>query len=272
MDAQVITPSATDALDVKKATGAKTIVRPRLWEVDTLRGIAVVAMVFFHLMWDLQFFGLTDVDVFSPGWQMFARSIGSTFIFLMGMSLTLDAARNATDARNVWRRNLKRGVMVFGAGMLVTLATFFVVGDEFVRFGILHLIGVSIILATPFLWAPAAVSAIAGVIVILAGAYVQTGNVTTSFAWLIPFGIVPAGVNMVDYYPLLPWFGLALLGIAAGKTFYPQAVRQFDLPEMGAATPVRAMRLLGRHSLKIYLLHQPILIAILLAARFLRLI
>ena len=65
----------------------------RLWEVDTLRGIAIVLMVIYHFVWDLSYFGLYSVNVFSMPWQIFARSIGSTFIFLLGLSLTLSYSR-----------------------------------------------------------------------------------------------------------------------------------------------------------------------------------
>ncbi len=64
-------------------TAART--RARLWEIDVARGVAVVLMVYFHLMWDLQFLGLSSVNVFSVPWQAFARGIGSSFAFLMGL-------------------------------------------------------------------------------------------------------------------------------------------------------------------------------------------
>lgn len=70
----------------------------RLWELDALRGLAVVLMVVFHLTWDLQFLGLVAVDVFSRPWQIFARGIGSLFIFLLGVSLVLSSARDGARA------------------------------------------------------------------------------------------------------------------------------------------------------------------------------
>jgi uncharacterized membrane protein len=237
---------------------------PRLWEVDTVRGLAVLAMIFFHFMWDLQFFGLTNVDVFSPPWQLFARGIGTTFMFVMGVSLTLDAARFAGNSREIWRRNLKRGLMIFGAGLLVTLATFFVVGNSFVRFGILHLAGASIILATPFVNRRAAVPLVAGVVLIALG--FVFGNLSAPDPWFIPLGIQQAGVEMVDYYPLVPWFGVVLLGVAFGAWAYPNKQRRFHVPDWGSAWPARALQWMGRHSLAIYLLHQPILIALIFIA------
>lgn len=256
---------ATRAITSPAVAAARS---PRLWEVDAVRGVAVLAMVFFHLMWDLQFFGYTDVDVFSAPWQTFARIIGSTFMFVMGVSLTLDAHKYERDARLHWRHNFGRGASIFGAGMLVTLATYVVVGEQYVRFGILHLAGVSIILATPFVRARTWLSALAGVTVIAAGAYLQT--LAAPFPWLIPFGVRQAGVNMVDYYPLLPWFGVVLLGIVFGRVAYPEGVRRFPLPKLKLSIAGRGLRVLGQHSLAIYLLHQPVLIALLLVAQLAR--
>jgi uncharacterized membrane protein len=73
---------------------------------------------------------------------------------------------------------------------------------------------------------------------------------------------------MVDYYPVLPWFGLALLGIFTGYSLYPQGVRRFSLPDGSAFPPFQALRFLGRHSLLIYVIHQPILIGLLMALGF----
>jgi uncharacterized membrane protein len=237
---------------------------PRLWEVDSARGVAVLAMIFFHFMWDLQFFGLTNVDVFSAPWQAFARGIGTTFMFVMGVSLTLDAARYTGNRKAIWKRNLKRGLMIFGAGMLVTLATRFVVGNEFVRFGILHLAGASIILATPFVNRRTVVPLIAGVILLAVG--VLSGRLSAPYPWLIPLGIREAGIDMVDYYPLVPWFGVVLLGVAFGAWAYPQKQRRFTVPDWGGNWPARLLQFIGRHSLAVYLLHQPILIALIFIA------
>lgn len=231
----------------------------RFWEVDALRGMAVLAMIFFHFMWDLQFFELTGINVFSVPWQLFARAIGATFMFVMGVSLMLDASKYEGSLQHVWRRNLKRGLTVFGAGMLVTVVTLLAVGNEFVRFGILHLAGISIIFATTFVRQPARLSLWTGFILIATGWLV--GGISVSSPWLIPLGIQQSNERMVDYYPVLPWFGVVLLGIAFGKYAYPNNHRRIDLPDWRNGKPVRLLQYLGQHSLAIYLIHQPLLIA-----------
>lgn len=241
----------------------------RLWEVDTLRGIAIVLMIFYHFVWDLNYFGLYRVDLFSGPWQTFARSIASLFIFVMGVSLTLSYNRVRArwgDSVLLFHKYLGRGGQIFGLGMVITLATYLFIGRGFVIFGILHLLGLSIILAYPFLKVNRWFSLVGGVLVIGAGIYLN--QLVVSFPWLIWLGVNQAGIYMVDYYPLLPWFGVALLGIFAGYTLYPQGRPCFRWPDLTQLPPVRELRFLGRHSLLIYLTHQPLLIALFISLGF----
>jgi uncharacterized membrane protein len=238
----------------------------RLWEVDTLRGIAIVLMVFFHFAWDLDTFGGYAIDILSPPWQAFARFIATIFIFVMGVSLTLSHHRAKQQAGQsmLFKKYLRRGGQIFGLGLAITVVTYFSFrGHNFVIFGILHLLGLSIILAYPFLHWNKWVSFGTGLGVIGLGVYADTLRV--SYPWLIWLGVKQIGVSMADYYPFLPWFGIALLGVFAGYTFYPQGVRRFDWPDFGRVAPIRGLRFLGRYSLLIYLIHQPILIGLLIA-------
>jgi len=237
----------------------------RLWEVDTLRGLAIVEMVFFHFMWDLYYFDLYQGNVLTGPWQIFARNIASTFLFVLGVSLTLsfNRARQRRDHTAPFLKYLQRGGQIFGLGMIITGVTYFFIGRGFVIFGILHLLGLSIILGYPFLGRSKWLALGGGLLAIGLGAYLNRQAV--SFPWLIWLGAPQAGRYMVDYYPLLPWFGVALLGVFTGYSLYPQGARRFPLPELSDVGPVRGLRFLGRHSLLIYLIHQPILIGIFLA-------
>jgi uncharacterized membrane protein len=217
-------------------------------------------MVFYHFTWDLNFFGLYNANMLTGPWQVFARSIATMFIFLVGVSLTLSYNRATLQSEHpgLFKKFLLRGAKIFGLGLVITVATYFFIGRGFVIFGILHLIGASIILAYPFLRWNRWISLVAGLVVIALGIYVDPLVVT--FPWLIWLGIKQAGVYMVDFYPLLPWFGISLLGVFAGRMFYPAGIRCFSLPDWSGVRPVRGLRFLGRHSLLIYLVHQPILI------------
>jgi uncharacterized membrane protein len=237
----------------------------RFWEVDCLRGLAIIMMVIYHLMWDLSYVGVTDVNVFEGFWLGFQRATASLFLLLVGVSLQLSGARARLTHRSqaaVWRRQLRRGLTVFAWGMVVTLATWLLLRDAFVRFGILHLIGLSMLLAYPFLrLGPWNLALGAGLIA--AGRLLQ--EVTVDAPWLLWLGLRPQNFYTVDYFPLLPWFGVVLIGLAVGDLVYRDDTRRLALPDLSALPPVSLVSWLGRHSLAIYLLHQPLLIALLIA-------
>lgn len=234
----------------------------RYWEIDTLRGIAIIEMAFFHFVWDLAYFGLYQGNPMSGPWQFFARNIAFTFTLVMGISLTLSykRARQKAGTASLFLKFLRRGGQIFGLGLLVTAATYFFIGRGFVIFGILHMLGLSIILAYPFLGRSRWLSLAGGLLVIGAGLYLD--RLVVAYPWLIWLGVKQSGVYMVDYYPLLPWFGVALLGIFLGDTLYPAGVRRFNLPDWSDLASVRGLRFLGRHSLLIYVVHQPLLIGL----------
>ena len=235
----------------------------RLWEVDLVRGVGVVLMIFYHFVFDLHFFGVYTTKMDTGPWQIFARGIGTTFIVVMGVSLTLKYNRLQPELaqRQLFIKYVLRGGQLLGWAMIITIATYFVVGRGFVIFGILHLMGLSTILAYPFLRSRRA-SLVAGIAVVAVG--VLLNRTVTLDPWLLWLGVRQFRRFMVDWYPILPWFGVALLGVFAGQTLWPRGVRRFPLPDLSHTVPVRGLTYLGRHSLLIYLIHQPILIAILI--------
>jgi uncharacterized membrane protein len=235
----------------------------RFWEIDTIRGIAVILMIFYHLIFDLSYFGAYSGYMLSTPWQLFARSIGTTFIFVLGVSLTLrhNHLEPRLDQKQLFGKFLVRGAKIFGWGMVVTIATYFVIGRGFVLFGILHLLGLSTILAFPFLrsrWASLA----SGLLIIGVGIYVN--RLVSADPWLVWLGVQEIGRFMVDWYPVFPWFGAALVGAFVGFTLWPGGRRRFGLPDLSQVAPVRGLAFLGRHSLLIYLIHQPILLGLLI--------
>lgn len=241
-------------------TGAIASAAPstRLWEIDALRGLAVVLMIFFHFVWDLQFFGLVGVDVFSAPWQIFARAIGSSFTVLLGLSLALRHERGSLTLAYA----LRRAGLLLGLGMLITLATTLFIGPAYVRFGILHLLGASTLLALPFVGARPWISALVAVTLIAVGMVLNA--IPVNFPWLIWLGVPQAGIVMVDYYPLLPWSGFALLGVSVAGALYSGGQRSWSLPDLNQTPFIWLLTRLGRRSLLIYLLHQPVLIGMLL--------
>ncbi|PKG31543.1 MAG: hypothetical protein CW742_12870 [Methanoregula sp.] len=132
-------------------------------------------------------------------------------------------------------------------------------GKGYARFCTLHLIGISIILA-PFFYRFGLSNLLMGGICILIG--LAIGN-SPGPAWLLPLGIHPAPFWSVDYTPLFPWFGVVLIGMGVGSLLYPDGTRRFSLP-FSLPGWSSVLEFAGKHSLVIYLVHQPIIILLLL--------
>ncbi len=213
----------------------------RRHEIDLLRTTAIIMMVAYHLLYDLEFFWQWNIDTQHGPLLVFGRSTATLFLLLVGASAVLlrqsMLARQKTQAE-IFHRLVCRGLWVLSCGMVVSLATALVDVDTFVRFGILHLIGCSLLMLPAFL--PAKMWNIA------------IGSLLIGIGLLLP----KATFASVDYYPLLPWFGVVILGAGLGHWWYvhntPPLIR---LPGW--------LMLPGRHSLLIYMLHQPLMLALL---------
>ena len=268
---KVATVTTTGALrPTPRDPGSRLHPAGRLWEVDALRGVAIVMMVVYHLLFDLSALAGYDIDVVTGFWRLWARVTASLFITLVGVSLTLSLtrARQAAPAAPLFGKFLRRGLEVFGCGLLVTAATAILYPSEVVTFGILHFIGTGIVLAFPFLglkW----LNLPLGLACLVLGRLIE--GATLPFPWLWWLGLPPAGYSTFDYFPLFPSFGLILLGVWAGELLYPAHVRHFPLPDLSATPPARLLGTLGRHSLLIYLIHQPLLMGALMLLGIVRL-
>ena len=230
----------------------------RFWEVDSLRGLAIIMMITYHLIFDLTFFGILYFNINSGFLWIFARLTAFTFIFLMGISLTLSSSRTQIKGESLlFNKYLVRGLKIFSLGLLITIATWIFIPQEFIIFGVLHFIGISIILAYPFLKRKF-LSLFLGIIIIIVGIYL--GNFTFDFSWLVWLGFIPNTLQTVDYFPLLPWFGVVLIGLFFGGILYKNYNRQFKIPDLSKNYFIKIFSFLCRNSLIIYLIHQPILI------------
>ena len=228
----------------------------RVDAVDCARGVALIGMALYHLSWDLADNRLVSPMLpFSPPMRLFSHAVASAFLALVGVSLAL-AHRDRLNLPAFWRRL----AIVGGAAALVTGASLLFAPSAPIWFGILHCIAVASLLAGSFVEAPAFASLFIGVIAIAIPFVVHAKLFEAPvLLWL---GLGDALPNTLDWRPLLPWGGIVFLGLGLARL--PGVMAGLASPKRWRATsgPTRALCFGGRHSLPIYLVHQPILIGL----------
>jgi len=232
----------------------------RFWEIDLFRTVAIAMMITFHTLYLLNYFGIHNTGVpASPYgfWWWFPRVTGGIFIFTAGVSLTIAYSK----VQRIWPF-MRRGLEIFAWGMGITLITWVISREGYVRFGILHFFGIAFILA-PFFLRFRLTNLVLGAVLMAAGIYLQVQRIHIDFPGLFWLGLMPHDFWTWDYWPLLPWFGLFLLGMFCSTMLYPQGNRRFNIPEFTAPV-TSALTLPGRHPLVIYLAQWPAIIGILL--------
>lgn len=221
----------------------------RSLDLDALRGTAIVLMVVFHVCFDLNHFRFIAIDIYNGiEWHLFRYLIVSLFLFCVGVGLQL-----AHGGGIRWEKIKKRSVILLTAALAITGVTYFVLPASWIYFGILHFILFASLAGLLFLNRP--VLAVAVTAVIFAGSWNDTLN--THWLFNLFSDILPERSD--DVVRPFPWFGAVLLGMAAGKW----GLYRLRLPD---AAPVRGLAFLGRHSLVIYLTHQPVLFGAAMAA------
>ncbi|MBU1174098.1 MAG: DUF1624 domain-containing protein [Alphaproteobacteria bacterium] len=230
---------------------------PRLVRVDIARGMALVGVMIFHLCWDLRYFEfvLWPMDT-AWGWIGFQKLLVGSFVGLSGLSLYLAHGRRVR-----WRAFWRRWLVLAGAALLITGATWFTFQPAFVYFGILHALALFALLGLAALLLPAELWIPIGIFMLVVGiAHHDPAFNEKPLSWL-GFWVVPPYTN--DLVPVFPWFGIFLMGMGFGRTL--------TQPQPGAliAGPAdwgwfgRALKWIGRHSLILYLVHQPLLLGVL---------
>jgi uncharacterized membrane protein len=240
------------------AAGRPHVVAFQRWDaIDVARGLAIMAMIVYHFSWDLSFLRLIETNILQvPAWRWFARGIAGSFLLLAGIGLALAHAQG-------FRRMpfLRRLLKVGGAALAVTLVTFFAFPDSYIFFGILHCIAASSVLALPFLRLHPALTLLVAAFVLAAPSLFTSPALDAPYLDWLGLGSADPATN--DYVPIFPWFGMVLIGIAAGKMLLPQAgalrLARWQARNVLSRTLVWA----GRKSLPIYLVHQLVLLALL---------
>lgn len=227
----------------------------RFPELDLLRTVAILCMVAYHGAYDLAFFHYWDIPVMDGGWHVFQVCTASLFLLLVGAGFAVGSKGKADDA--LWRAQRKRFLRIGAAALLVSVATWIFDSHTYVRFGVLHLIAVSALLL-PLARRLGTYAIVAGIAGIIFAGILRPTEALQPLAMIL--GLPPPGFLSADYFPLLPWFGVILIGYGLGHAFYASStdwrLAAFDHIPAPVTWP-------GKHSLAIYLVHQPILLAIL---------
>jgi uncharacterized membrane protein len=234
----------------------------RIWEIDFLRGLSIILMVGYHILFDLtELCGIRTligipINLSTTAWWAAVMFFAGVFVVLSGISSTFS------------RGNIRRALKLLGVSIVVTAATYIFDSSSAVYFGILHCLAASILIYGLTLEkAKPQTCAAAGAIVLglsLAVSFLLK-RATVHFDWLLPFGIHSQTYASFDYFPLLPWFGIFLAGAVMGKSIY--APKRSLIPKR---LPPTLINVAGRHSLLIYIVHQPVILAFLWTLGLLR--
>lgn len=254
------------------AIAIETPQKRRIVMIDNLRGLAIIYMVFFHFIYDMAFLVETE-------WGRSALAANEDIVIFDTASFILLAGVSSAFSRS----NLKRGGRLLALGMVFTLVTAFVFPGQAIYFGILQLLGTCMVLYGAFeerlKSIPAAPMLVICAVIFAVTYHIQRGYIGIEGLFqidlppellqnnqLYPYGIIRGGYASVDYEPLLPWFFLYFGGTYIGGLIVKCRDR---LPEWCYADPLPPLSFLGRHSLLIYVLHQPVILAVVYGLQFL---
>lgn len=215
----------------------------RIWELDFLRGIALILMIYFHIVFDLNEIFNYPIS-YSSGINYYIGKVSVIlFIIISGISSSLS------------KNNIKRGLKVLAIAIIITVVTHLFGSEIGIKFGILHLLGICMILYPVFAKFSWYILLILGSVFIIIGDLFD--RIYVDFNYLFVIGLRSTQFQSSDYYPFFPWSGLFLLGIALSKLIYTKrsSLFNFDIKD-------NIISKLGRNTLLVYVLHQPIILTI----------
>ena len=221
-----------------------------LW-IDVIRGVSILAMITFHFAFDLMYFGFAKSDlIYQPDWRLFERMIAFSFLFIAGLSLFI-----THGSLIKWNSFIKRYGVTAICAVLISTVTYVLFNGDMIRFGILHAISVSGLISLLLLKLNSFFLALLAVIIFLINLIIpQPVEGDYFWQWLIYTNETP---HSLDYRPIIPWITPFILGMASYQLF-----KKWGLLETNKIIIYRELSILswlGRNSLIIYLIHQPIL-------------
>lgn len=241
--------SATATIDRIEPTGPVRHAR-----LDALRGAAMLWMTAFHASFDLNQFGLMPRQDFyaDPFWTWQRIAIVTLFLGCVGLSQAVAQAQGVGAAR--FRR---RWWQLVGCAAAVSVGSWWMFPHSWISFGVLHAVVVMALLARLMaLWSWPLLAALAIACLLVPQ---ELSHPLFDSRWTNWVGLVTHKPRTEDYVPLLPWFGVVLIGLLLGRALLRHKVGWLTGPVTG---PARALAWLGRWSLSYYMLHQPVLIGL----------
>lgn len=247
---------------MKEQSSSASKSRPyrRYLEIDFLRGVAILMMILFHFLFDLSLFKIAQVPIFTnPFWLLYREAGVFVFMAVSGFCLVLEHQNQIR-----WKLFWKRFIKLLLAGALITIATYYYNSSKTIWLGILQFFAFSSLLGLYFLRFEK-LNLVLGVLIIALG---FIGNINEApnyigpaFTWM---GFGTMHLSSLEIFPLIPFFGYVLVGIYMGKILIPRKTMDYFLISIPPQNPLtHFIAFFGKHSLLIYLIHQPILLAIL---------
>jgi len=236
--------------------------RNRFIELDLLRGFAIILMILGHILWDLDHYSIFPLN--NSIYSIFQKIAPPLFFLLVGMCTIIGYKKkefkDIREENSFYKHIILRGLKIIGIGIIISAVSIIFIPERPVMFGVLHCIGFSIILSVPFL-KYRKYNALLSVGLIYTGILLNNYIIHNPSIFHLIVGLHTADMwkYTVDYFPLLPWFGVCLLGIVIGDWFYCGDKRIFRMPDISRYKPAKIFSWVGQHSLGIYLIHQPVI-------------
>ena len=228
----------------------------RFDRVDAVRGLAIVWMALYHFAFDLDHFGFIRQNFYeNPVWTVQRTCIVTLFLFVVGVSQAL-----ALAAGQPWARFWRRWGQIAGCALLVSVGSWWMFPRSWISFGVLQAIAVALIVLRLSAGAGRALWLIGAVAIVLPQ-FVH--HPFFDARWANWTGLVTKKPTTEDWVPLFPWLGVVWWGCAAGQWLLARHPAQLAA---ALPAPLGPLAKLGRWSLSFYMLHQPVLIAVVAAA------
>jgi uncharacterized membrane protein len=222
------------------------MINKRVFEMDLFKTIALILMIIFHIVYDLNEFAHISLDYSSGFWYYVGKISAFLFIFIAGINSGFS------------HRPIKRGIVVFSFGIIVTIITYIFMKDLYVRFGILHFLGVSMLFYPLLKRVNNLILFMLAILIII----VSNIGILDEISIITFLRNIFGGMS-IDYYPLFPYLSIFIFGVLLYKLFYYKRKSIFNLDVKS-----ELLYFISKYTLVIYLIHQPVILGIIFVFKY----